>query len=431
MTGDQREYVVVGVSHHTAPVAVREQFAVAADRLPAVLEAARARPGIEEAVLLSTCNRVEWYLAAGDPEAAAGSAAAFFAARRDDGAAAGLEALRVRRGVEAVRHAFRVTSGLDSMMVGETEILGQVRAAFAAAQGAGTAGPFLDALLRAALAAGRRVRQESGIGREADTVPAAAAAHARRLLGALEDRRVLVIGAGRMAEATVRALVRAGVSRITVANRSPGPARRLAAAVGGEVARFDRLDDEVRRADIVLAGTASPHLVLDAAQVAAARGGRSAPLVIIDIAVPRNVDPRSRGLAGVHLYDIDDLRGAGPAPGRGPEPARRAERLVEAEVAAFLRARAARGAAPAIAAACAQADAIVEREWARARPRLATLSEAEEQAVRSLVRRVTRKILHGPIAMLAETAGSPERPGAPEVGDRAAGPAPGPAGGEA
>ncbi len=414
MNVDRCDYVAVGVSHHTAPVGLRERFAVASSRMPEVLAAARARAG-GEAMLLSTCNRVEWYLAAPHPEEAAASASAFFLAEGD---ASSRAAVRVRYGADAVRHLFRVTSGLDSMLIGEAQILGQVRAAFAAARAAGTAGTHLDALLRAALEAGRRVRRESGIGRAADSVPRAAVTHARRVLGALAGRRVLVIGAGQMAEAIVRALARAGCDHVVIANRTPEAARLLAAEAGGAVGCFDRLEDEVRRADIVIASAASPRVILGADQIAAAIGGRRSPLLVVDIAVPRNVDPRSRELAGVHLYDIDDLQGAGSALSGSPL-AERAERLVEAEVAAFLRARAARSAAGAIAAACAEAEAIVEQEWARARSRLA-LGPAEEDVVRAVLRRVARKILHRPISLLADAAGR-AAPAAERAG-RAGGP---------
>jgi len=373
------------------------------DRLPTALEVMRARPGVMEALLLGTCNRVEWYLVADNREAAIASATSFFGA---DAQHTVLPALRTLGGPDAVRHVFRVASGLESMVVGETQILGQVRAAFAAAQGAGAAGPHLDALLRAALAAGRRVRRETGISKGGASVPVAAVACAARLLGALEGRRVLIIGAGEMGEATVRALARAGARDVAVANRTPGTARVIAAAVGGRVTRFDRLGDAMRRADIVIASTTAPYWILDAAAVAAAARGRTSPLVIIDIAVPRNVDPESRGLPGVHLHDIDDLREGAPAALHGrTEDVRRAEHLVDAEIAAFLRARAARSAASVIAAACADAEAIAEREWARARARLSRLSSDEEAAVRAVLLRVVRKILHRPIAALAEAVG--------------------------
>jgi glutamyl-tRNA reductase len=414
VTAGYSDYIVVGLSHRTAPVSVRERFAVQAEHLPAALLAMRARPGVEDAMLVSTCNRVEWYLVTADPAAGTSSGASFFAGTLP-GAVPGLQ---VRRGPEAIRHLFQVTGGLDSLVVGETQILGQVRAAFAAAQAAGTVGPHLDALVRAALAAGRRIRRETGIGNGAPSVPSAAVARASRVLGTLAGRRVLIVGAGEMGEATVRAFIRAGARDVVVANRTVEAARAAAAAVGGVVGTFSRLDNEVRRADIVITSTAAPRPILDAATVAGATCNRATPLLIIDIAVPRNVDPECRRLPGVCLCDIDTLLdGASQPPDGRKDTVRRAERLVDAEVAAYLRARAARSAAPVIAAACADAEAIADREWARARGRLRALSAGEEEVIRRVLRRVVHKVLHRPIVALAEAAGD-GRTGGRRFGER-------------
>ena len=336
VTHGVQEYLVVGVSHRTAEVALREQFAVDAARLPAALDAIRACDGIDEAVLLSTCNRVEWYLAGQRPESAAAAAIAFFGAAGPDAASA----VRVASGVDAVRHTFRVAGGLESMIVGECQILGQMRSGFGASRAAGSVGPSLDALFRAALAAGRRVQRETEIGRGAASVPAAAVAHARRLLGSLADRRVLVIGAGKMGEVTVRAMMEAGARTVVVVNRTEAAARDLAAMFGGTVAPFDRLADELTRTDVAIVSTGAGGVILDAATVGTAAAGRTAPLVIVDIAVPRNVDPGAGAIRGVHLCDIDDLMET--PDGAGRDSVRRAEALVEDDVQGFLRARAAR-----------------------------------------------------------------------------------------
>ncbi len=402
MSPGRHDYLVIGLTHRTAPVAVRERFAVQAEHLPAVLEVMHARPGVEDAMLIATCNRVEWYLVAGDLAAGTAAGASFFDA---GGPHPEIPGLRVLSGSHAVRHVFRVTGGLDSMIVGETQILGQVRAAFAAAQAAGSMGPHLDALLRAALSVGRRVRRETGIGNGAPSVPSAAVARAGRLLGTLAGRRVLIVGAGEMGEATVRGLVRAGARDVVVANRTPEAARAVAAAVGGMVGRFDRLQDEVRQADIVVTSTAAPHVILNARAVAAASSGRPSPLVLVDVSVPRNIDPECRRLPGVSLCDIDDLLDVVPRSTDAlREDINRAEHLVDVEVAAFLRARAARGAASIIAAVCADAEEIADREWARARAGLPDLSAGEEAAVRDVLRRVVHKVLHRPITALTEAA---------------------------
>ncbi|HXX36950.1 MAG TPA: glutamyl-tRNA reductase [bacterium] len=404
-----RRYVVAGVSYHELPVAQRELVAVDAAALPGALRAMRGREGVDEAVLLSTCNRVEWYLAGREPRAAVAAAEAFFAERIAPSGDRQASAARVAIGNDAVRHAFRVASGLDSMVVGESQILGQVRAAFAAGRAAGTVGPSLDALFRSALAAGRRVRREMDVSRFAASVPSAAVAHAGRLLGSLAGRRVLVVGAGKMGKTTVRAMVDAGANAVVVANRTVETARDIAAVVGAEIASLDGVGAELARADVAIVSTGAPGIILDAAAVAGACHGRRTPLVIIDIAVPRNVDPAVGCVPGVQLYDIDDLIEPSRQQGAGATGLRQAEAFIEEDVQAFLRARADRKVAPLIAEARADADAILEREWNRARGRLASLDDGEEAVVRAVLRRVANKLLHRPIATLlaAAKAGGP------------------------
>ncbi|HYM68872.1 MAG TPA: glutamyl-tRNA reductase, partial [bacterium] len=388
------EYVVVGLNHRMAPVAQRERFAVDPAALPAALGAMRGA-GVEEAVLLSTCNRVEWYLAGREPAAVVSAASAFFG----DGVA-----VRAQLGPDAVRHVFRVAGGLDSRIVGESQILGQVRAAFAAGRGAGTVGPCLDALFRAALAAGRRARRETDIVGGAASVPSAAVAHAVRLLGSLGGSRVLVIGAGKMGEATARAMGEAGARAVVVANRTVEAAREIAAPFAGEVVPLHRVGAELARADVAIVGTGAPGVILDAAAVAAACRARATALVLIDIAVPRNVDPAAGRLPGVHLYDIDDLIAIPGEQGIGTAGMQHAEALIEDDVQRFLRERAGRDAASLIAEARADADTILAREWDRARARLAALSADEEAAVRAVLHRVVNKLLHRPIAALVAAA---------------------------
>jgi len=410
MMGDGvREYVVCGVSHHAVPLAQREKFALESEAIPEALHAMCGGAAVAEAVLVSTCNRVEWYVAGSDPEAAGRAAAAFFA----DGASDEGTGVRVFAGPDAVCHAFRVAAGLDSMIIGEPEILGQMRAAFAAAHAAGTVGPRLDALFRAALASGRRVRRETAGAGHAASVPYAAAAHAARILGSIAGRRVLVIGAGKMGRLAARAVSEAGARTVVVANRTASAAGDLAARVGGETASFGAIEAQLSRVDAVIVSTAAREAVLTEAAVARACAGRRAPLVIVDIAVPRNVDPSVRRLAGAHLCDIDDLM----APRSDPAAAaglRRAQVLVDADVQAFLRARAGRRAASLIGEARAEADAILEQEWQRARARLSGLDPEDAVAVRAVLRRVVNKVLHRPItALLAAVQSGAASPDAP------------------
>jgi glutamyl-tRNA reductase len=394
-------YVAVGLNHRTAPVALREHFAVSPAALSGTLRAMREREGVREAVLLSTCNRVEWYLAVSGEGAGTDAAVGWFLARGPEGGEEVRSAVRTLRGEEVVRHLFRVASGLESMAVGEPQILGQVRDAFAAGQGAGTVGPALDALFRAALACGRRVRREAGVEKWASSVPVAAVAHAVRVVERPPECRVLLVGAGKMSEVAARALRQVGVGRMCVANRTRAAAESLAARVGADVVEWEDVDRELRSADVVLVSTGAPHVVLRADRVARAVAGRRAPLVLIDIAVPRNVDPEAGRLPGVHLFDIDALARETSPEGMGAE-LRKAEALVEAEVGQFRRERAARRVASVIATACADAEAIAEEEWARARSRLGRLSSRDEAVIRGVLHRVVRKVLHRPIAALVE-----------------------------
>ncbi len=409
MSHGVREYVVCGVSHHAVPLAQREKFALEPEAVPEALRAMCAGAAVAEAVLVSTCNRVEWYVAGPDPDAAGRAAAAFFAGEAGDGSAS----VRVSAGQDAVRHAFRVAAGLDSMIIGEPEILGQMRTALAAARAAGTVGPKLDALFRAALATGRRLRREVDGGGRAASVPYAAAARAARILGSLAGRRVLVVGAGKMARLAAQAVAEAGARTVVVANRTASAAGELAARVGGEIASLGAIEAQLARADAVIVCTGAREAVVTEAAVARAGAGRRLPLVIVDIAVPRNVDPSVRRLAGVHLCDIDDLM----APRTDPAAAGglcRAQALVDADVRAFLRARAGRRAASLIGEARAEADAIVEQEWQRARARLGSLDPAEAVAVRAVLRRVVNKVLHRPItALLAAVQSGATPPEAP------------------
>jgi len=414
-----RQYVVVGVSHHEVRVPRRERFAVTPTASLAVLKAMRDREGVDEAALPCTCNRVEWYLTGREPRAAVVAAETFFGERVAPALGDGT-AVRAIAGEDAVRHAFRVAGGLDSMIVGESQVLGQVRAAFAMGRAAGTVGPSLDALFRAALATGRRVQRETQIAQPASSVPSAAVAYAGRLLGSLAGRRVLVIGAGRMGRKTVRAMVDAGARTVIVANRTAEAARDIAAPVGGQIVPLHGVGAELARADVAVVTTGAPGVILDAAAVPDACRGRATPLVIIDIAVPRNVDPAVGRVPGVRLYNIDDLIQPSRQQGGDVAGVRQAEVLIEEDVQAFLRVQAGRGAAPLIAAARADADAILEREWERAHGRLASLTAGEEAVARAVLRRVVNKLLHRPIAALLAAAESgrlaPDSPGA-DVGD--------------
>jgi len=329
--------VAVGLSHRTATVALRERAALTEPAARALLGDLRSMPAVSAAAVLSTCNRTELYAIAAAPGAIEALREALAARGRLDAeavAAAGY----AYSGPPALKHLFRVTAGLDSLVLGEPEIQHQVRHAVALAADAGTLRGALREAFRHALAGGRRVRRETGIGRGPVSTASVGVDLARRALGDLRGRHALVVGAGAMASSMARALARNDVAGVLVCNRTPAAARRLAAEVGGRAVALGRLPAELERADLVVACTGAPEPVLrrrEASRAVAARAGR--PLVCLDLGMPRDIEPSVAGLAGVVVFDVDDLRLAADAnrSGRALE-ARRAEALIAAEVARCL-----------------------------------------------------------------------------------------------
>jgi glutamyl-tRNA reductase len=396
--------VLVGVSHHRTPVEVRERVAVDVRRA-GELAGALAAPGTE-AVCLSTCNRTEVYLA--DRNAVQAAERALAALTELGGLAAeelGSSLYRLADEAAAL-HLFRVAAGLDSMVPGEGEILGQVRAAYEA----GRAGPFLDRLFRAALHAGKKVRSETAIAESPASVSAAAATLAQQLFGDLRGRRVLVIGAGKMSEAAARNLVSRGAEIAFVANRTIDRAERLAGRFGGEALPLERVQDELERADVVVSSTQAPGFVLDQDAVArAVRSRRGRPLFLIDIAVPRDLDPGIHELDDCYLYDIDDLEAvvSESLAGRRYE-AIRAEAMVAEEADRFRAWQAALDVVPAIASLRARAEEIRAGELAKAEGRLGELSESERRTVESVTAQIVNKLLHLPTVRMKQAAAAAE-----------------------
>jgi glutamyl-tRNA reductase len=326
--------LVIGLSHRTAPVAQREKARLADSAARSLLGALLGHPAVGECAVLSTCNRTELLAVVADPawgEAVLSQALVDHSRISRDELAA---ARYVHDDRAAARHLFRVAAGLDSMVLGESEIQGQVRAARELARGAGT--------LAHALRAGRRVRAQTLVAAGAVSVSSVAVDLARVAIGDLRDRRALLVGAGRAAEAAAPALLGQGLAEVVVANRTPATASRLAARFGGRAAGLDALGDDMAAVDVVISSTDAARTILDTSILARALArGRGRPLVIIDIAVPRDVDPRVGELPGVRLYDIDDLRRVAEAnlDGRRRE-AVRAEAIVAAEVRRFAGGRA-------------------------------------------------------------------------------------------
>jgi glutamyl-tRNA reductase len=282
------ELLAIGVSHKTAPVEVRERVALPEARRSVFLRDLRGTGEVQEAVAISTCNRTELYMVVGSPVEAESRALAMLASQAGIRPTALASAIYSPRNCDAARHLYRVTAGLDSMIIGEAEIQGQVKRAYEAAITGETVGPLTNHLFKAALATGKRVRTETGIGERQMTLPAVAVALARERLGSLDGRSVVVVGTGETGELTARALADSGAQPVFVASRRRDRAISLARRYGGESVMFDELPRVLERADMLVAATASPHLLLEAgdlAEVMSMRQGR--PLLLIDLAVPR------------------------------------------------------------------------------------------------------------------------------------------------
>jgi glutamyl-tRNA reductase len=395
----------LGLSHRTAPLALRERLALPPDEATAVLRGLLATGAVDEAVAVSTCNRTEIYAVGEDAEAA--EAAALRALARRAGMTTG--ALRphvaVLRGSGVADHLFAVAGGLESMVLGEAEILGQLRRAHEVARSAGTCGPLVDRLLRDALTAGRRARAGTGIARCGVSVSSAAVELAREALGSLADRRVLLVGAGKSSEVTARVLRSHGVRELAVANRGRERAAALAGPDGAAVS-IDALGDALAAADLVLAATASPRVLIDRTAVARAmlrRGGR--PLVLVDLAVPRDVEPAVRDMPGVTLLDLDDVqRRAARNRASREDDVGRARAILAGEVDRFEEWRAARAAAPTLAALQGAGEAIVAELLDRNAPHWESLSPADRDRVASLARAVARRLLDEPTRRIKQAA---------------------------
>lgn len=396
--------VLVGTSHHLAPVELRERLGFderTGRELVSRLVAANA-----EAVALSTCNRVCVYLAHEDAAEARRLAVAELALRSRFEPRELDRWLYTKSDENAARHLFRVASGLDSLVPGEAQILGQVRAAFEAADEAGSAGVVLHRLFRQALHAGRRVRRETRIGENPASVSSAAADLAARVFDDLPKRRVLLIGAGKMGELAAANLVTRGVGTLVIANRSAERGGALASRHGAIPVPFESIENELRHADIVVASTGAGGLVLSAAQVQRAlRARRPRPVFFIDIAVPRDLDPEINEIDGCYLYDIDDLERVVEATVAGRrEEAERAEAIVAEEAGAFSAWQRSLDVVPAIASLRRRAQEIRTAELTRASGKLAGLSQRERDAVESLTAQIVNKLLHAPTVRLKEAA---------------------------
>jgi glutamyl-tRNA reductase len=398
------ELLAIGVSHKTAPVEVRERLALPEARAMEFLRDLRGAADVYEALAISTCNRTELYLVVGDPVEAESTVLAMLARQagiRPTGLAG---AIYSHRNCEAARHLYRVVSGLESMIVGEAEIQGQVKRAYDTALAHDTVGPLTNRLFKAALATGKRVRSETAIGERQLSLPGVAVALAREQLGGLKHREVVIVGTGETSELTARALADSGVATVFVANRRRERAIALARRYGGDSVSFDQLPQALLLADIVVAATASPHLLLEARELAEVMVEReSRPMLLIDLAVPRDIDAACADIDGISLYDIDDLQ-AVVARNRKVRQAeaRRAEGIIEEEIQHFAAWLGSLEVLPTLAALRAHAVEIAEQvvrenagKWESASPR-------DLERVDAVARAVVNRLLHEPTVQMKE-----------------------------
>ena len=400
--------LLIGINHKTAPIEVRERVAISREELPGATRALAEVPGVTECMIVSTCNRVEILAAVDAPNANSPTDGLTSFLHRHFGLDPALLAphLYEHRDQEAVRHLFRVAASLDSMVVGEPQILGQVKDAFAVARASGTVGGHLEHLLQGAFAAAKKVRSETEIGSNSVSIASVAVELARKIFGSLQGRTVFLVGAGKMSELAARHLVQQGAGAILVTNRTLERARRMAETFQGQVIPFGQLYEAASQADIVISSTGAPHAIFRREHGQEfLRRRRNRPMFFIDIAVPRDVDPEMGKLEGIFVYDIDDLQQVAAAHmAERSREATDAEALIEGEVERFHQRQLTVNVAPAIVALQHQAEEIRQAELKHAHARLGSFSAEQLAAVEALTRGLVNKFLHPPMQALKQAA---------------------------
>jgi glutamyl-tRNA reductase len=392
---------ILGINHKTAPVALREKVAFGEDRLHVALRALRQEAGIAEVVILSTCNRTELYWSG----AASGADLTQWLERHHGNSLDLAPSLYVHKDQRAVEHAFSVAAGLDSMVLGEAQILGQLKDAYRLAQEAGSTGPALNKLFQAAFSAAKRVRSETRIGENAVSIASAAVSLARRVYADLSAHTALMVGAGDMNALAARHFMSAGVKRMVIANRTMSRAQALAAELKAHAVGLEDLDRELSEADIVISCTASTvPLISKNAVETAIRARRRRPIFMVDLAVPRDIEPAVADLEDVYLFSIDDLQQLiDENRQQRAVAADGARQLIDEEVARFLSQSRAHDAGPAILALRQQADAIRVQTLEQARRMLASGKSADE-VIDYLANTLTNRLLHAPTQALRQAA---------------------------
>jgi glutamyl-tRNA reductase len=400
-------FQLIGVNHKTAPVEVREQLAISEKNLPEALQGLMDISGVREAMILSTCNRVELlaHTASGSTDLRQ-----FLRQYFSFDPSSYERHLYEYHQHDVVRHVFRVASSLDSLVVGEPQILGQVKEAYATARAAGAVQSYLDLLMTRAFAVAKRVRTETAVGSSSVSIASCAVELAGKIFGSLEGKQVCLVGAGKMSEIAARHLLARGAGPIFVANRTYERAQALAARFGGRAIRFDQLHEHCEQADIVITSTGAPVAIFrreHGERFLSRRKNR--PMFFIDIAVPRDIDPEMNKLAGIFVYDIDDLQDAVTShEGERRKEAERAEKIIDEEVRRFQARLQSLHVVPAILSLQDYVETIRQAELDRVRGRLGRLSPEQEQALEALTRGIVNKILHTPITQLKSATADPE-----------------------
>jgi len=398
--------VLIGINHTTAPIEVRERLAIPAGRLADATRTLVHQPGIREGLILSTCNRVELLTLQEDGSAPGANLLQFLHEYFAITPATITPHIYEYREREAVRHLFRVASSLDSMVVGEPQILGQVKESYTVAREVGAVSGSLDTLIQRAFTVAKKVRSETQIGSSSVSIASVAVDLARKIFGTLQGKTVLLVGAGKMSELAARHLIQQGASNILVANRTLERAERIATQFNGQVIPFDELYDQAARADIVITSTGAPQKLFGRSHGQHfLQSRRNRPMFFIDIAVPRDVDPRMNEVEGCFVYDIDDLQQVAAAnlADRGRE-ADAAETIVTREVDKYQERLQALDASPAIRSLQEHAEALRQAELRRSAARLSGLTADQQAAVEALTRALTNKFLHAPMTALREAA---------------------------
>jgi len=398
--------VVVGLSHKTAPVEIREKVAFAPTEMEAPLRRMLALPSVSEAVIVSTCNRVELYAASRNPESAITELKRFLAEQHRLHSEQLAPHLYQYEGEGAIRHVLRVAASLDSMVIGEPQILGQIKTAYCHASEFKTAGVILNRFLHKAFSVAKRVRTETAIASSAVSVSFAAVELARKIFDTLDDKTVMLIGAGEMCELAAKHFVNNGVKKVMVTNRTFARAEKLAAEFdGGIPVSFENFREQLYRVDIVLSSTGAPDYVLEAKKVKEIiKARRYKPMFLIDIAVPRDIDPLANKLDGIYLYDVDDLQGVVQANLKEREKeAAKAEKIIDGEIVQFQKWMSSLEVKPTIVGLRRKLDDVRKAEVEKTLSNLNGLDKKERKAIEAMANAIVNKILHHPTSILKQS----------------------------